>query len=70
MRLFLPIQYHHHRRNMYHLPPRLRDLFRDFVQSMFKLSIQPTRTFQRPLPSDVLQDTILRLYGRKLPVVR
>jgi len=70
MRLFLSIQYHHHCRNMYHLSPRLRDLFRDFVQSMFKLSIQPTRTFQWPLPSDVLQDAILRLCERKLSVVR
>lgn len=69
MRLFLSIQYHHHGWNMYLLPPRLRDLLRDFFQSMFKLSIQPTSTFQRPLPPDMLQDAILRHYERKLSVV-
>ena len=59
MRLFLSTQFYHHLRNMYFLPPRLRDLFRNFVQSVFKLPTQPTRTFKWPLPTDMLQDAIL-----------
>ena len=41
MCIFMSIQFYHHLWNMYFLPPRLRDLFRNFIQSMFKLSSCP-----------------------------
>ena len=70
MRLLLSDQHSCNCWSMYCLSSGLCDLLWDFVQSMYRLPIGSTGTFQRPLSSNLLQDAVLRPDQWKLPAMR
>ena len=55
---------------VYHLPSRLCNLFRKFLQSVLQLSPQQTRPDQRSLPSDMQQIAVFRHHLIDMPILR